>query len=108
MAQAVEIAGKWNATKPTTAATANKKQQQRPLFMLLQVCIAVLVASSCLTLPTSANAEHLDGHYFHAHHEQQQQQHAHHRRHLQRDSSKNFKHTRTVQQRAGLLRDDRH
>ncbi|XP_069967779.1 division abnormally delayed protein isoform X2 [Bactrocera oleae] len=94
MAHAIEIAGKRNATKSTTAATANKKQQLRRLFMLLQVCIAVLVASSCLTLPTAANAKHLDAHHFHAHHEQQQQQHAHHRRRLQRDSTSKILNTR--------------
>ncbi|XP_050334564.1 division abnormally delayed protein [Bactrocera neohumeralis] len=94
MAHAVEIAGKRNATKPITAAAAHKKQQLRRLFLLLQVCIAVLVASSCLALPSAADAKHLDGHHFHAHHEQQQQQHAHHRRRLQRDSTSKILNTR--------------
>ncbi|XP_049314694.1 uncharacterized protein LOC109579317 [Bactrocera dorsalis] len=94
MALAVEIAGKRNATKPTTAAAAHKKQQIRRLFLLLQVCIAVLVASNCLELPSATNAKNLDGHHFHAHHEQQQQQRAHHRRRLQRDSTSKILNTR--------------
>ncbi|XP_018801538.1 PREDICTED: uncharacterized protein LOC108976731 [Bactrocera latifrons] len=92
MAHAVEVAGKRNATKPITAA-AHKKQQLRRLFLLLQVCIAVLVASSCLALPSAADAKRLDGRHFHAHHEQQQQ-HAHHRRRLQRDSTSKILNTR--------------
>uniref|UniRef100_A0A0A1XKY6 Division abnormally delayed protein n=1 Tax=Zeugodacus cucurbitae TaxID=28588 RepID=A0A0A1XKY6_ZEUCU len=79
-------------------AANQKKQQQLPLFTLLQVCIALLVASSCLALPTVAQAKHLDGaHHFHAHHELQQQQqehHAHHRRRLQRDSTSKILNTR--------------
>ncbi|XP_054086161.1 division abnormally delayed protein isoform X2 [Zeugodacus cucurbitae] len=79
-------------------AANQKKQQQLPLFTLLQVCIALLVASSCLALPTVAQAKHLDGaHHFHAHHELQQQQqehHAHHRHRLQRDSTSKILNTR--------------
>ncbi|XP_054086149.1 division abnormally delayed protein isoform X1 [Zeugodacus cucurbitae] len=86
-----EIAGQRNA--------ANQKQQQQlPLFTLLQVCIALLVASSCLALPTAVQAKHLDGaHHYHAHHELQQQQqehHAHHKRRLQRDSTSKILNTR--------------
>ncbi|XP_053955380.1 uncharacterized protein LOC128861338 isoform X1 [Anastrepha ludens] len=73
------------ATAPTAVATKPPRQSLLPFYLrlLMQVCIALVVASSCLALP-SASAKNLDGHHLHAHHEQQ---HAHHRRRLQRDSS---------------------
>uniref|UniRef100_W8BC45 Uncharacterized protein n=1 Tax=Ceratitis capitata TaxID=7213 RepID=W8BC45_CERCA len=74
------VVGNQNATASAPTVTANNKQYRQQhsllllLFTLLQLCLALLVASSCLTLPAAANAKHLDGlHHFHAHHEHQQQ-----------------------------------
>ncbi|XP_004525364.1 division abnormally delayed protein [Ceratitis capitata] len=98
------VVGNQNATASAPTVTANNKQYRQQhsllllLFTLLQLCLALLVASSCLTLPAAANAKHLDGlHHFHAHHEHQQQQqheHGHHRRRLQRDSTSKILNTR--------------
>ncbi|CAD7002589.1 unnamed protein product [Ceratitis capitata] len=101
------VVGNQNATASAPTVTANNKQYRQQhsllllLFTLLQLCLALLVASSCLTLPAAANAKHLDGlHHFHAHHEHQQQlqqqqhEHGHHRRRLQRDSTSKILNTR--------------